>query len=145
MAKAFARSGCANFAITDINPSSLARTRDDIVLINPKATITTHAGDVSDSSFVDSLMAQVTKSFSRVDYAVNCAGILGSNLRSSETPVSAFDTITKVNYKGTWLASRAALGQMLKQEPLAGHPGQRGAVVNIASQLGIVARPGAGE
>ena len=33
---------------------------------------------------------------------------------------------------------------MLKQEPLAEQPAQRGSIVNIASQLGIVARPGAG-
>lgn len=30
---------------------------------------------------------------------------------------------------------------MIKQQPLSEHPEQRGAVVNIASQLGIVARP----
>lgn len=34
---------------------------------------------------------------------------------------------------------------MLKQEPLKEQPKQRGAIVNIASQLGIVARPGAGQ
>ncbi|SPO00099.1 related to regulatory protein amdA [Cephalotrichum gorgonifer] len=145
VARAFAKSGCSQFAITDINRDSLARTRDDIMRINPKAHITSHAGDVSDEHFVDSLMAEVTKTFRRVDYAVNCAGILGNNLRSSETPVRSFDAITNVNYKGTWLTSRAALAQMLNQEPLAEHPGQRGAVVNIASQLGIVARPGAGQ
>jgi hypothetical protein len=34
---------------------------------------------------------------------------------------------------------------MLKQEPMKEHPRQRGSIVNIASQLGIVARPGAGK
>lgn len=145
VARAFAKSGCSKFAITDINRDSLVRTRDDIMSINPKAHITYRAGDVSDESFVNFLMAEVTKSFRRVDYAVNCAGILGNDLRSTETPVASFDAITNVNYKGTWLTSRAALGQMLSQEPLAEHPGQRGTVVNIASQLGIVARPGAGK
>lgn len=41
--------------------------------------------------------------------------------------------------------SRAAISQMLQQDPLAEHPKQRGAIVNVASQLGIVARPGAGK
>ena len=144
VAAALARSGCTKLAITDINRASLSRTHDALMRINPKAHVTSNAGDISDPSFVDSLMAEATKTFRRVDYAVNCAGILGNDLRSTETPVSSFDTITNVNYKGTWLTARAALGQMLKQEPLAEHPGQRGAVVNIASQLGIVARPGAG-
>jgi hypothetical protein len=34
---------------------------------------------------------------------------------------------------------------MLKQEPMEEQPKQRGSIVNIASQLGIVARPGAGQ
>ena len=145
MAKAFARSGCTKFAITDINQDSLSRTRDALLSVAPSAQITSRHGDISDESFVDSLMAETAKTFRRVDYAVNCAGILGNDLRSTESPVSAFDRINNVNYKGTWLASRAALGQMLKQDPLAEHAGQRGAVVNIASQLGVVARPGAGK
>jgi short-subunit dehydrogenase len=40
------------------------------------------------------------------------------------------------------------LTQMLKQEPLPTHDwrkGNRGAIVNIASQLGLVSRPSAGE
>lgn len=145
VARAFAKSGCTRLAITDINRDSLARTHDAIMAINPKAQVTSRAGDVSDESFVDSLMAEATRAFRRVDYAVNCAGILGNDLRSAESPVSDFDRINRVNYRGTWLSSRAALAQMVKQEPLAEHPGQRGAIVNIASQLGIVARPGAGE
>lgn len=57
-----------------------------------------------------------------------------------------FDRINSVNYRGCWLSSRAEIKQMLKQEPLPTHdgrPGNRGAIVNIASQLGIVGRPGA--
>ncbi|KAK8114798.1 hypothetical protein PG999_006867 [Apiospora kogelbergensis] len=143
VAKAFARSGCSRIAITDINKKSLESTRDAILEINPRAQITSRDGDISDEGFVDSLVAGISKSFARLDYAVNCAGILGENLRSHETKTSAFDLITKVNYKGTWLSSRAALSQMLQQQPLSEHPRQRGAVVNIASQLGVVARPNA--
>lgn len=87
-------------------------------------------------------MASVAKTFSRLDYAVHCAGILTPPQRSTETPASVFDAVNNVNYRGTWLSSRAALAEMLKQEPLAGNT-TRGAVVNIASQLGIVARPAA--
>ncbi|KAK8041859.1 hypothetical protein PG993_006382 [Apiospora rasikravindrae] len=123
VAKAFARSGCSRIAITDINKKSLDSTRDAILQIHPKAQITSRDGDISDEVFVNSFVADIAKTFSRVDYAVNCAGILGENLRSHETKTSAFDLITK--------------------EPLPDHPKQRGAVVNIASQLGVVARPNA--
>ncbi|KAF7553161.1 hypothetical protein G7Z17_g3824 [Cylindrodendrum hubeiense] len=143
IAKAFARSGCSRLTITDINETTLAQTRDAILDINPKAQVLTHLGDISDEDFVSSMTSDVANKFSRLDYAVNCAGILGESLRSTETSTAAFDLITRVNYRGSWLCSRAALAQMLKQEPLEEHPEQRGAVVNIASQLGIVARPGA--
>lgn len=103
------------------------------------------AGDISDEGFVSSFVRDAAGALSRIDYAVSCAGILGDPLRSHETPAAAFDLITGVNYKGTWLASRAVIGHMLKQEPHGEHPRQRGAIVNIASQLGVVARPAAGE
>ncbi|KAH7034714.1 uncharacterized protein B0I36DRAFT_83376 [Microdochium trichocladiopsis] len=143
VSKAFARAGCTRMAITDINKASLDHTRDAVLAINPKIQVTAREGDIQDDKFVESLADQVRDTFSRIDYAVNCAGILGKDQRSTETSVADFDRINGVNYRGTWLTSRAALAQMLRQEPLPEHPKQRGAVVSIASQLGIVARPGA--
>lgn len=141
MARAFARSGCSRFAITDLK--SLASTKDALLDINPKAQILSREGDIVDESFVNSFMTDVSNRFARLDYAVNCAGILGESLYCHETPLSAYDRIMDVNVKGIWLTSKAALALMLSQEPL-DHPGQRGAIVNIASQLGIVGRPTAG-
>lgn len=88
--------------------------------------------------------------FGRVDYAVNCAGVLGKPLASGEMDVAEFDRVNAVNYRGCWLSSRAQLRAMLLQEPLEGlikdeRRRQRGAIVNIASQLGIVGRPNARE
>lgn len=145
VAKAFGRAGCTRFAITDINASSLSKTREAILGINPRAEVFSREGDISDTTFVDSFTDNVKRSLGRIDYGVNCAGVLGDSLRSHETPTTAFDRITNINYKGTWLSSRAQLAQMLGQEPLPEHPKQRGAIVNIASQLGIVARPTAGQ
>lgn len=87
----------------------------------------------------------MTSKFSRLDYAVNCAGVLGGKpVKQVEMTMDAFDRLNNINYRGSWLSSRAQLRNMLKQEPLAEQPAQRGSIVNIASQLGIVARPGAG-
>jgi NAD(P)-dependent dehydrogenase (short-subunit alcohol dehydrogenase family) len=72
--------------------------------------------------------------------------VLSNNKRSDETTLEEFDHINAINYRGGWLSSRAAIKQMLTQEPLPTHdgrPGTRGSVVNIASQLGIVGRPAA--
>ena len=46
------------------------------------------------------------------------------------------------------MCGRAQLKQMLEQDPLSTHdgrPGNRGAIVHIASQLGVVSRSNAGE
>lgn len=145
VAKAFARAGCTRVAITDINASSLANTKKAILDINPRAEVHSQEGDVSSEAFVDTFTTNAVRSFGRIDYGVNCAGVLGDSLRSHETPTAVFDRITNINYKGTWLSSRSQLAQMIGQTPLPGHPKQRGAIVNIASQLGIVARPTAGQ
>lgn len=143
--RAFARAGCTRMAITDINKASLARTREAVLAINPEAQVTACEGDIQDEHFVQSLADLVRAKFARLDYAVNCAGILGKDQRSTDTSIQEFDRVNGVNYRGTWLTSRAALAQMPRQDPLPEHPKQRGAVVNIASQLGILARPGAGK
>lgn len=145
IARGFARSGCTRLAITNTNIAALAQTSKEIRQINSDIKVTQLTGDVSDKNFVENLVNSAVKDFGRLDYAVNCAGILGPPLRSHEISTELFDRINNVNYKGSWLVSRAALSHMLKQDPLPMHPGQRGAIVNIASQLGIVARSAAGK
>lgn len=145
MARGFTSAGCTRLAITDINTDTLASTAQSISQISPQADVLEIAGSVADETFVEKLVKGTVERFGRLDYVVNCAGVLGEALRSSETPVSLFDRINDVNYKGSWMVSRAALGQMLKQEVLPEYPEQRGSIVNIASQLGLVGRPEAGE
>jgi NAD(P)-dependent dehydrogenase (short-subunit alcohol dehydrogenase family) len=145
VAKGFARSGCTKIAITDINLDTLKQTKNAILSIDPSIKVFDRAGDISDETFVDSFTDQVTSKFSRLDYAVNCAGVLGGKpVKQVEMTMDAFDRLNNINYRGSWLSSRAQLRNMLKQEPLSEQPEQRGSIVNIASQLGIVARPGAG-
>jgi len=100
--------------------------------------------DVSSEDSVLDMMGQVVKKLGRIDYAVNAAGILGNNERSTETTADQFDNINGINYRGAWLSSRSELKQMLTQDPLPTHDGRsgnRGSIVNIASQLAIVSRP----
>ncbi|KAJ6787531.1 hypothetical protein PWT90_02786 [Aphanocladium album] len=143
VARAFARAGCTRIAITDIIKDGLGETRSAILTINPHAKVLAIDGDVADDLFPTSLADKVIETFERIDYLVQCAGVLGKVQRSHETPVEEFDRINNVNYRGSWLVSRQVLARMVKQEPLPAHPKQRGAVVHIASQLGIVAKNGA--
>ncbi|RVX67180.1 hypothetical protein B0A52_08614 [Exophiala mesophila] len=144
---AFAAEGCTRIAITDLKAELLHQTTEKIKALNGSAEVLSVTGDVTDSKFVESFMKSVVEKFGRIDYAVNCAGILGKDQRSGEMDISSFDAINNVNYRGCWISSRAQLQVMVQQEPLPsnkpGRPGSRGAIVNIASQLGIVSRPNA--
>lgn len=147
VARAFAVAGCERIAITDLNEETLDQTQRAISEAFPKAKLLVHPGNVADDGFAESFISKVAKFFGRVDYAVNCAGVLGKPMRSAETSIAEFDRVNNINYRGCWLSSRAQLKQMVGQSPLPSHDPsrspQRGAIVNIASQLGIVSRPNA--
>ncbi len=67
---------------------------------------------------------------------------------SHEVDVAEFDKVNNVNYRGTWLCSRAEIKRMLKQDALPTHDGRKGnkgAIVNIASNLGMISMGGTGE
>jgi NAD(P)-dependent dehydrogenase (short-subunit alcohol dehydrogenase family) len=148
VAKAFASAGCTRIAITDLNEKLLNDTLMSIAASNPSVKLHAVAGDISNEKFVNAFIEEVVHKFGRLDYVVNCAGILGSNKPSGEETLEDFDRVNNVNYRGLWLCSRAEIRVMLKQDVLESHDGdglrgQRGSIVNIASQLGIVGRPGA--
>jgi NAD(P)-dependent dehydrogenase (short-subunit alcohol dehydrogenase family) len=143
IACAFARAGCARLVLTDIRRDPLDVVRREISEVNSQTEVLILEGDIGDEGFIKTLIGETQERFSRLDYVVNCAGVLGPDLRSADTTVDAFDLVQRVNVRGTWLCSRAAVGQMLKQDTLPAHGEMRGAIVNIASQLGIVARAGA--
>jgi NAD(P)-dependent dehydrogenase (short-subunit alcohol dehydrogenase family) len=103
VAKGFARSGCTRIAITDINSETLSRTREAILSINPSAKILDRPGDIADESFIDKFHDEIFSKFSRLDYAVNCAGVLGSKtLKAVEMETDAFDRLNGINYR-TWI------------------------------------------
>ncbi|KAL7785694.1 oxidoreductase [Trichoderma afarasin] len=151
--QAFATAGCTKIAITDINEAGLLETQESINRVHPGVRLFARAGDIADEAFVESFMDNVLQEFGRIDYGVNCAGILSSPLRSTELSLEEFDRINQVNYRGCWLSSRAQLKRMIKQDPIpmvqqnpykpasiSNRPSERGAIVNVASQLGIVGR-----
>ncbi|KAL1625594.1 hypothetical protein SLS56_007253 [Neofusicoccum ribis] len=144
-ALAFAEAGCRSIAITDLNPALLEKTAKELSKSYPSVAVYSQTGDIADETFVESFVGAVVEQFHRIDYCVNCAGILSKNENSTEMTVEDFDKVNNVNYRGCWLTSRAQLKAMLKQEPLPSHDDsrapQRGSIVNIASQLGVVGRP----
>ncbi|KAH7389628.1 hypothetical protein DE146DRAFT_747730 [Phaeosphaeria sp. MPI-PUGE-AT-0046c] len=114
VAKGFARAGCSRIAITGIKSKTLDQTRDAILKIDPSAQVFIKTGDIADEKFVDNFNDETFSKFSRfsrLDYAMTA---------------DAFDQLNNVKYKESWLNCRAQIRNM-------------GSIVNITSQLGIIA------
>lgn len=143
-ATAFAQEGCTRIVLADISSASLTSTSSSLSQLFPHVHFLAIVTDISSPSSVRDLFRKTIDEFKRLDYAVNCAGVLGSAKKSHEMTLEEFDHIVNVDYRGSWLCSREELKIMVNQEPLPTHDGRqgnRGVVVNVASQLGIVARP----
>jgi NAD(P)-dependent dehydrogenase (short-subunit alcohol dehydrogenase family) len=91
--------------------------------------------DVSKASEVGALILKTVEKFGRLDFAFNNAGIegvLSPIVRQSEED---WDQTIAINLKGVWLCLKYEIRQMLEQ-------GGGGAIVNMASVLGLVGSAG---
>lgn len=87
--------------------------------------------DVSDAALVDNMVRQALDRFGHIDILVNNAG---SRPGPDRVPLvdlteEAWDTVQRVNLKGTFLCSRAVAREMIRQ-------GQGGKIIVISSVAG---------
>ncbi len=87
--------------------------------------------DVSDSGQVDEMFRQIIERFGRLDILINNAG---SRPGPDRVPVveleeDVFDTVQRVNVKGTFLCSRAGAREMIRQ-------GRGGKIISMSSGMG---------
>lgn len=64
---------------------------------------------------IDGAVARTVAAFGRIDICVNNASAM-SLTSTRETSVKMFDLMNQINYRGTWLASRACLPYLLRAE-----------------------------
>lgn len=86
--------------------------------------------DVSKAAEVDNLVAEATKIHGAVDILVNNAGIQHV-APIQDFPIERWDAVIAINLTAAFLATRAALPQMLARNS--------GRIINIASAHGLVA------
>jgi NAD(P)-dependent dehydrogenase (short-subunit alcohol dehydrogenase family) len=91
--------------------------------------------DVSKASDVQALIQDTVAKFGRLDIAFNNAGIEGALAPIIRQSEEDFDRTISINLKGVWLCLKYEISQMLKQ-------GSGGAIVNMASVLGLVGSAG---
>jgi len=89
------------------------------------------AMDVNDTQTVDSAIEEVTGKFGTIDILVNSAGISGNQKPVVEMTDADLDEVMNVDFRGTFLVSRAVSREMIKSGS--------GKIINVASVLGKVA------
>ena len=121
----FAREG-AKILATDINRDSAEETRQ--IILDEGGECTVHAGDVTQSNDVESMVKQCMESYGQIDVLHNNVGILsvGGPVEASE---ESWDRVLSVNLKSMFLTCKSTLPHMEQQGG--------GAIVNISSVVGI--------
>lgn len=128
----FARRGAA-VAVLDLDEDSARQTVELIVKEGGRAEAV--AVDIGDEQSVQRAVAQVVAAFGGLDFAVNNAGTPSYNQVLTEMSVQEWERVLRVNVIGTWLCMKYELPAMKQRGG--------GAVVNVASNGGLYAIPGA--
>jgi len=86
--------------------------------------------DVSDGTEVMEMVNKAIEVYSRIDCAINNAGVEGMLVNISDYPEEMWNRVIGVNLTGVWLCMKYEIPQMLKQGG--------GVIINMASIFGLV-------
>jgi len=87
--------------------------------------------DVSKETDIQAMVNTAVEMYGRLDCAVNNAGIDGDTARTADCSTENWNKVIGINLTGVFLGLKYQIPQMLKQGG--------GAIVNIASTMGVVA------
>ena len=142
-----------------MNATAIKEAASEIKKSFPNVEILPLELDVAKEGSIDDAVAKAASTLGRIDYAVNNAGIGGSQALSADHKLADWHKVMNINLHGVWMSSRAEIRQMLKQESLEPkyfrpsfcgsriltttslYRSSRGAIVNVASMYGIVGTP----
>jgi NAD(P)-dependent dehydrogenase (short-subunit alcohol dehydrogenase family) len=89
--------------------------------------------DVTNENDIKTLVEQTVKTYGRLDYAFNNAGIWEDLIPFVDKTSSTFDRVMSINVKGVWLSMKYEIVQMLKNGG--------GSIVNTSSIAGVIGFP----
>lgn len=125
-ALAFAREG-ASVVVADRYE---AGGQETVMMIRDQGGAAFHVTcDVSQDTEVAQLVDATVRTYGRLDYACNNAGIEGTQAPTADYPVDQWDRVLAVNLTGVWLCMKHEIPAM---------SAHGGAIVNMASILGLV-------
>jgi 2-keto-3-deoxy-L-fuconate dehydrogenase len=120
----------ARISVLDVDEAGARRVADAIVTAGGQATA--YRCDIASAAEVSATMAAVEKAAGRIDILANIAGVV--HIGTVETTAEEdFDRVYRVNVKGMFLATRAALPIILK--------GGGGVILNMASIASLIGIP----
>ena len=95
-------------------------------------------GDVGDEADAERMVREAIAAFGRIDILVNNAGAPHGADRnwSWEVPAEAFDTVMRINTRGTFLMSTAVTLHMLERAAGTGDGKIGGRIINMSSSSG---------
>jgi NAD(P)-dependent dehydrogenase (short-subunit alcohol dehydrogenase family) len=111
IANVFARAGC-KLSLLDVNAAGLERAADELRASG--AELATFACDVRRQEQVQAAVDGTVDRFGRLDVAVSNAGVY-PNTAVVDMDETEWDLVIETNLKGSFLVSRAAARQMLRQ------------------------------
>ena len=121
----------ADLALCDVKAEWLDDTVAKVKALGRRAEA--YAMDVANGAAVGEAVAKILVDFGRIDVLVNNAGITRDTLLIRMTEED-WDAVLDINLKGAFLVTKAVVKPMMKQ--------RSGAIVNIASVVGIMGNPG---
>lgn len=92
--------------------------------------------DVTDEEQVKRMIEATCRTFGRLDYAYNNAGIMSDDVETAEVSSAEFDRVINVNLRSMFLCMKYELRQMLAQG------GEGYSIVNCSSIGGLIGMPG---
>lgn len=121
----------ADVACFGQNAERLQETADAIIQLGRRASV--NRVDSKDPEAIQAGVNSVEKEWGRIDILVNNAGVTKDGLLIRMS-VSDWDEVMAVNLRSTFLFTKAAARTMMKQ--------RSGAIVNVASIIGLIGNPG---
>lgn len=95
-----AERGCTKLVLADIAQEGLAATKGLIEKATPNCQVVVQVTDVSNEDSVIQMVDQCVKSFGRLDFAINCAGVARGSVKTTDTTLKDFELLCNVNEKG---------------------------------------------
>jgi len=114
----------ANVAIIDTDKTALDQSVEAMGT-SLKGQVSTFAGDVRDSAFLQKTAGKIAEKWDGIDVLVNNAGIIRDNFLENVSETD-WDDVLDVNLKGAFLACQAIVPTMKARK--------RGSIVNILSR-----------